>query len=81
MMLTMISDSQLSSQRIEAFIMLPDRDKEFTIYSHLLTAKQQDDFNKVVPEDTAVLVTGKPSFCWSNREDRKIPPILDPFFK
>lgn len=40
MMLTMISDSQLSSQRIEAFIMLPDRDKEFTIYSHLLTAKQ-----------------------------------------
>ena len=37
MLLTMISDATLSGKRMQTFIMLPDRDQTFTVYSHLLT--------------------------------------------
>lgn len=71
MVMTMLSEASISSERILTFLRLPERDKGLLVYKPYEPAQQ----------DFAIKFHNKPSFSWARAEDIRVPPILDPFFK
>ena len=81
MLLSFISQASISSQRLGAFITLPERDPGVIVNVDQLDPEQRSKLSDIVSDDDAIKVVGKPSFIWNLAVDQIVPPVLDPFSK
>lgn len=82
MILTMLTEANISAQRIEAFLTLGNKDPGVMVHTEDMTHEEIEKLPEKARDNTiAITVEGKPSFCWGLAADKVVPPVLDPFFK
>ena len=73
MIMSMLSESMISSSRIQAFLLLPERDPGFIVNIDKLTEdeiKQLPDEVQEKMDEISILFTGSPSFTWCLASDK-----------
>ncbi|CAL5989372.1 Xenobiotic-transporting_ATPase / Multidrug resistance-associated protein [Hexamita inflata] len=82
MLMSGLAQALISSNRLSAFLQLPERDPGVIVKVHELDPNQRGKLpQEVLNEEIVIKVTGKPNFTWNLASDKVVPPVMDPFFK